>query len=111
MKELSYTDRNTIANLLRRRAIEIHDRIQETTSDAQKAALAEESVYYETLAIRIDDGDALVKEQKTPITPTPGRDTEYLHEAVPVGKDNDTTLTRRPVARSRPDKTTQEATG
>lgn len=107
MKELAYADRGYIANQLRRRAIELQNRIEQTKSDKQRVELAEEAAYAEALAIRFDDGEDLVLEIKTPITATPNRDTRYLEENVSIGKGADPNTeaehhTRRPAAVPQP---------
>lgn len=78
--DLDFGARAYMANLLRRRSMELDDRSQQSVRDSQRVELVAEARYVENLSIQIDNGEDLVLEEKrTPITAVPDRDINYLN--------------------------------
>ena len=79
--ELSFNDRAYVANVLRGRSMTVSENAETTKSDRQRAELTEEARYAETLALRFDNGEDLVTERPTPITPNKRIDIDSIDSA------------------------------
>lgn len=79
--ELSPLERAYLANLLRRRAMEVQHSADSTIEERQRAELNEESTFAESLAIRLDEGEALTVERTSvPRQVDPRRDLDYVDQ-------------------------------
>lgn len=76
--DLDHHERTLIANLLRRRAIELQGSAKVTTSSRQTIDLGNEAQFAETLAIRMDDGEELQLKEPTPIKTNPRIDLDQV---------------------------------